>query len=105
MKLHDLPPKGTALRKIGARLSELLEEHQWSECEDMLFDVADEHKASLEDKTDLVIKALRTAWELGQTYWQQADSEFISQHRKSDLTYAKFVELIDATRAEIVRTE
>lgn len=38
--------------------------------------------------------ALRRAFNLGQTYWQQADSEYISQHRKADETFAKFEALI-----------
>ena len=40
--LHDLPPEGSALRKLGKRLAELLDEDQWAECEQMLFEVTDE---------------------------------------------------------------
>lgn len=54
-----------------------------------------------EDVQDLVSKAMRKAWQLGQTYWQQADSEFLSQQAKSDATQAKFHELVDETRAAI----
>lgn len=43
--LHDLPPEGSVLRKLGKRLSELLEEDQWAECEQMLFEISDEMKA------------------------------------------------------------
>ena len=32
-----------------------------------------------DDMQDMVSKALSRAWQLGQTYWQQADSE--SRHR------------------------
>lgn len=56
----------------------------------------------LEDKADVASKALRKAWQLGQTYWQQADSEYTSQHRKADETQAKFQTLVDETRAAIL---
>lgn len=58
--------------------------------------------AALEDRADVVSKALRKAWQLGQTYWQQADSEYTSQHRKADETQAKFQALVDETRAAIL---
>lgn len=102
VRLHDIPPEGSALRKLGARLAELLDEDQWAECERRLFDVADEENASLEDKADAVSKALRRAWQLGQTYWQQADSESWSQNKKSDETQAKFQALVDETREAIL---
>ena len=57
---------------------------------------------ALEGKADLVSKAMRRAWQLGQTYWQQADSEYTSQHRKADETQAKFQTLVDETRAAIL---
>lgn len=56
-----------------------------------------------EDLQDLVSKALRKAWQLGQTYWQQADSEYISQQNKSDATQAKFQALVDETRAALAK--
>lgn len=43
--LHDLPPEGSALLKLGNRLAELLDEDQWAECEQMLFEIYDEMKA------------------------------------------------------------
>ena len=52
-----------------------------------------------DDIQDAVSKALRRAWGLGQTYWQQADSEYQSQWKKSDETQAKFDALVDETRA------
>src|SRR5574337_1295543 len=58
--------------------------------------------AALEDRADVVSKALRKAWQLGQTYWQQADSEYTSQHRKADETQARFQALVDETRAAIL---
>ena len=53
------------------------------------------------DVEDTVSKALRRAWQLGQTYWQQADSESWSQNKKADETQAKFDMLVDETRAAI----
>ena len=57
-----------------------------------------------EDLQDLVSKAMRRAWQLGQTYWQQADSDYFSQQNKSDDTQAKFNALIEETRAAIAAT-
>ena len=53
------------------------------------------------DTADLVIKALRRAWQLGQTYWQQADSEYPSQWKKADVTQATFNQLVEDTRAAL----
>lgn len=53
------------------------------------------------DLTDTVCKALRRAFQLGQTYWQQADSESYKQNAKSADTHAAFVALLDATRAAL----
>jgi len=64
-----------------------------------------ELREALEDKADAASKALRRAWQLGQTYWQQADSEYTSQHRKADETQAKFQALVDETRAAILADE
>lgn len=44
-------------------------------------------------------KALRRAYSLGQTYWQQADSEYSSQHKKADATAATFEKLLADTLA------
>ncbi len=55
-----------------------------------------------EDNADVVSRALRMAWNLGQTYWQQADSEYTSQHRKADETQGKFRALVDETRNKIL---
>ena len=35
-----------------------------------------------EDLQDYVSKAMRKAFQLGQTYWAQADSEYFSQNKK-----------------------
>ena len=52
-----------------------------------------------EDVIDAVTIALRKAFQLGQTYWQQADSDYISQNKKSDDTYAKFLVLSEEISA------
>jgi hypothetical protein len=39
-------------------------------------------------------KALRSAFSLGQTYWDQADSEALSQQIKSGKTLIKFHKLL-----------
>lgn len=44
---------------------------------------------------------LNKAFSLGQTYWQQADSEYVSQHKKADLTLDKFNELSLAVEMDI----
>ena len=54
-----------------------------------------------EDVQDLVSKAMRRAWSLGQTYWQQADSESWNQQDKSADTQRKFDALIEETLAAI----
>lgn len=54
-----------------------------------------------EDLQDIVTKAMRKSFQLGQTYWQQADSESYSQNAKSDVTYQKFLELINSTVEQI----
>lgn len=42
-------------------------------------------------------KALRKAYNYGQTYWQQADSEYLSQQRKSNETADKFAAFVTET--------
>ncbi len=58
---------------------------------------------AIDEARDIASIALRKAWQLGQTYWQQADSEYISQNKKSDETYAKFQQLSEDTRNAISR--
>jgi hypothetical protein len=41
--------------------------------------------------------ALKRAYNLGQTYWQQADSEYSSHWKKADVTQATFRQLVDET--------
>lgn len=43
--------------------------------------------------------ALKRAYNLGQIYWQQADSEYISQQNKSDITAETFRKLVEDTVA------
>ena len=54
---------------------------------------------------ELIRTALRRAYHLGQTYWQQADSEFTSQHKKADATQRMFKELVDETCQAIEQAE
>lgn len=61
--------------------------------------------AAIDDLQDLVSKALRKAWKLGKTYWQQVDSEYASQWKKSDATQAAFNELVENTRAALQSTK
>ena len=49
----------------------------------------------------MVSKALREAYNLGMMYWQQADSDYISQHKKADDTRAKFLALVEETCAAL----
>ena len=39
--------------------------------------------------------AMKRAYNLGQTYWQQADSEYSSHWKKADVTAATFRQLVD----------
>lgn len=59
------------------------------------------------DMTDAekIEAALRRAYSLGQTYWQQADSDSYKQNKKSDETAAKFITLLAETRAIAARLQ
>ena len=59
------------------------------------------HTRGAADLPEMVSKALREAYNLGQRYWQQADSEYISQHKKADDTRAKFLALVEETCAAL----
>jgi hypothetical protein len=52
-----------------------------------------------EEREKLIKKALNTAWHLGQAYWAQADSEYLSQQKKSEETLAMYRALIVDTIA------
>ena len=56
-------------------------------------------RADADNAADTAVIALRKAWQLGQTYWQQADSEYTSYHAKADVTQQKFKTLCDETSA------
>lgn len=45
--------------------------------------------------------ALKRAYQLGQIYWQQADSEYASQNKKADTTEQNFRSLVIETLASI----
>jgi hypothetical protein len=47
--------------------------------------------------------ALKRAYNLGQTYWQQADSEYSSHWKKAEVTEATFRQLVDDTVAAFVK--
>ena len=60
----------------------------------------------LEQSTEtIVLNALNRAYQLGQTYWQQADSESYIQNAKSDVTAEKFRQLRDETRISVCGLE
>ena len=52
--------------------------------------------AEVEALREEAINAVKEAWALGQTYWQQADSESFSQNKKSEATLQKFLHLMNA---------
>jgi hypothetical protein len=64
-----------------------------------------ESNKEVADIIDGVTKALRRAYQLGQKYWQQADSESWIEQDRSDETYKKFVALCDETRKLLISGE
>ena len=60
-----------------------------------------ELRALLGNAADTVSIAMRKAWQLGQTYWQQADSDSYKQRSKSAETQKQFLKLVEETGAEI----
>lgn len=54
---------------------------------------------------ELIQTALMRAYYLGQTYWQQADSEFTSEHKKADATQRAVKKLVDETCQAIEQAE
>jgi hypothetical protein len=52
-----------------------------------------------------VRQALRRAFDLGQLYWQQADSDSPRQHAKADQTQAKFDALVAQTCSALQQQE
>lgn len=54
-----------------------------------------------EELAELVGKALNRAWNLGQTYWQQADSDSYKQNKRADATKGMYEELRTETLAAL----
>ena len=54
---------------------------------------------------ELMRSALKRAFSLGQTYWQQADSEYYSHWKKADVTESIFKQLVEDTLAAISNKE
>lgn len=101
-EILDTPNKPGHLRSNAA--SELRRQH--AEIQRLRAEVEGLRKCAVNaDLQDLVSKALRKAWQLGQTYWQQADSEYASQWKKSYATQVAFNELVENTRAALQSTK
>jgi hypothetical protein len=58
---------------------------------------------SPEDTADMVGKSLRRAWQLGQKYWQQADSESYADNKRANETAVMFAELVNNTIAALAQ--
>jgi hypothetical protein len=57
-------------------------------------------------KDEALKKAFKQAFQLGQDYWYQADHEYESQNKKSDVTRAKFEQLMeDAIKEALTESE
>lgn len=54
---------------------------------------------------DEVMKSLKSAWNLGQIFWQQADSESWRAQDKCWATQKKFEDLLSETRALLARAQ
>jgi hypothetical protein len=54
------------------------------------------------DLANAVHKAMRRAFNFGQTYWRQAGSESYSQNKKADETEAKFIGLADEITSAVL---
>ena len=90
----DLPEAASELRRQHAEIQRLRAE------------VEGLRKCAVNaDLQDLVSKSLRKAWKLGKTYWQQVDSEYASQWKRSDATLVAFNELLENTLAAIQSTK
>jgi len=57
-------------------------------------------------KDEALKKAFKQAFQLGQDYWYQADHEYVSQNKKSDVTREKFEQLMeDAIKEALANPE
>ena len=54
---------------------------------------------------ELMRNALKRAFSLGQTYWQQVDSEYYHQWKKGYVTESTFKQLVEDTLAAISNKE
>ena len=55
-----------------------------------------------EEIAETLAKALRRAYHLGQTYWQQADSKSYAQNRRADETKRKLDALVSETHEALL---
>lgn len=92
--MYGLGSCPSVLTEAAERIRELEEEAQvrtnWAERN---YDLA----AQVEMLTTCLPHRLDKAFYLGQTYWQQADSDFTSYHKKSDVTLQTFKKLKELT--------
>lgn len=51
---------------------------------------------------EAIAHAMERAFNMGQTFWQQVDSDYTSQHRKADVTFSNFKKLKDETVAVLI---
>lgn len=93
------------LRELGRYLSQVLDEDQWATAEKLLLGIAAGATLEPSDVPDAVSKAMREAWQLGQEYWQQANSDILSQQIKTGETQRKFEQLLEETRAQLAQAE
>ena len=56
-------------------------------------------------KDEALKKAFKQAFQLGQDYWYQADHEYVSQNKKSDVTRAKFEQLMEDAIKEALMSD
>jgi hypothetical protein len=58
-----------------------------------------------DEQIEIACGAIRKAFQLGQTYWQQADSESYKQNAKADATRDRYLTLLDDTRAVLAAAQ
>jgi hypothetical protein len=54
-----------------------------------------------QQQKQLISEAMKKAFNLGSLYWQQADSEYVSQHKKADETVKRYHALIHQTLLDV----
>jgi len=52
--------------------------------------------------TDVITleKMLKSAFNLGQEYWRLADSESFSDHKRADIVYSNFQDLLESVKSD-----